>query len=82
MQAGCSKAPALLEDQGYDQKIAAVKAWRESPVNRLYVTLSQEALATGKSITQVAEERRRSDPGLFTSEELAVIPKLNAELRF
>ncbi|OGL66901.1 hypothetical protein A2856_00135 [Candidatus Uhrbacteria bacterium RIFCSPHIGHO2_01_FULL_63_20] len=73
---------ALLEDQGYDQKIAAVKAWRESPVNRLYVTLSQEALATGKSITQVAEERRRSDPGLFTSEELAVIPKLNAELRF
>ncbi|TAK03999.1 hypothetical protein EPO34_02470 [Patescibacteria group bacterium] len=73
---------ALLEDQGYDQRIAAIKGWRESAVHRLYVALSQEALSSGKSVVQVAEERRKADPAMLTASELASLIKLNGELRF
>jgi hypothetical protein len=73
---------ALLEEQGYEQKIAAVKAWRESGVNRLYAALSQEALAAGRSVADVAAQRRKAMPEMFSPSELAAVIALNGELRF
>ena len=72
----------LLEDQGYDQKIAAVKAWRESPLHRLYLSLSEEALSAGKTLPAVAEERRAAGKEAPTAPELAAIATLNGSLRF
>ena len=39
----------LLEQQGYEQKIAAIKAWRGSPLNRQYLQLTREGLPTGEA---------------------------------
>jgi hypothetical protein len=73
---------ALLEDQGYDQKLAALQAWKESPVNRQYLDLTREAVQKGKSVAVVAQERAKNDKGALTPEEIAAMRALNAELRF
>jgi hypothetical protein len=72
----------VIEDLGYDQKIAAVKAWRESPLHRLYLSLSEEALAAGKSLSDVADARKAAGQEAPTPGEIAAIATLNGELRF
>lgn len=37
----------LLEAEGYDKMIAGVRAWRQSPVNRLYLKMGREAIRQG-----------------------------------
>jgi hypothetical protein len=72
----------LLETQGYDQKIAAIKAWRESPLNQMYVRLTREALEAGKSVPQLLEEKKSAGEDALKPAELQAILNLNAKLRF
>ncbi len=72
----------LLETQGYDQKIAAIKAWRESPLNQMYVRLTREALEAGKSVPQLLEEKKSAGEDALKPAELSAILALNAKLRF
>lgn len=72
----------LLEEQGYEKRIAAVKAWRTSPINQLYLLLSQEALMNGKGISAVLEERRSNGVETLREDELRAIMTLNSQLRF
>lgn len=72
----------LLSDQGYDRKIAAIQAWRESPVSQQYVHLSQEALLNGKSIHDVLKEHHNKGEETFSEAELRVVIDLNTTLRF
>ncbi|MBU0646552.1 hypothetical protein KJ611_03740 [Patescibacteria group bacterium] len=70
---------ALVEDQGYEQKIAAIKGWRSSPINQAYLSLSREALLSGKRISDLLKEKGE---GSLTEAELVAIMKLNGELHF
>lgn len=72
----------LLEEQGYEKKIEGIKAWRESPLNKLYMTLTTDAVLKGVPITQLLEERGRAKEETLTDEELKMMMELNAELRF
>jgi hypothetical protein len=72
----------LLSDQGYDRKIAAIQAWRESPVSQQYVHLSQEALLNGKSIHDLLKEHHNKGEETFSEDELRVVIDLNTTLRF
>ncbi len=72
----------LLEGQGYDKKIAGIKAWRESPLNRQYLALSGQAMLSGRSMQDLADEARRRSEEALTNDELSAILTLNSELRF
>ncbi len=72
----------LMEDQGYEKKIEAIKAWRESPVNQLYVKYSREALLNGKALADVLKSHQDVGKDALTDKELKAIMKINTDLRF
>ena len=73
---------ALLEEAGYEQRIAGIKAWKASPLSHQYLALSRESLASGKSLIQLAQAKAAAGELVQTAEELSAILALNAELRF
>jgi len=72
----------LLEGDGYDKMIAGVKAWRKSPVNRLYIRIGQEAINNGVSMKEAIEHRKNNDKDYLSLEEIEVIVGLNGKLVF
>jgi hypothetical protein len=72
----------LAEEHGYEKKIQAIQAWRSSPVHALYLSLSQEAMASGSSVARVAEARQVAGQETLTALELKAIGELNSTLRF
>ena len=72
----------LLEEQGYDKKIEGIKAWRESPLNKLYMGVTRDAVLKGMPVVQLLSERRAAKEETLTDEELKMMMELNAELRF
>jgi len=73
---------SFLEEDGYDKKLAGVKAWRQSPLNKLYLQVGQEAIKSKKGINSVIEDRRSAGKDSITEIEFGVIMDLNKELRF
>ncbi|MDG1949535.1 MAG: hypothetical protein P8J32_01780, partial [bacterium] len=72
----------LLEDQGHMQKVAAVKAWRESPVNQMYVRLTRQAVLDAVPVLEILNQKRTAGEDIFTDAELQAVMKLNDRLRF
>ena len=71
-----------MENEGYDKKIQAIDAWRESPINQLYVSISREALLNGMSIQSVIDKYKQDGKDVLSLEEFQSIMKLNSQLRF
>lgn len=71
----------LLEKEGYDKMIAGIKAWRQSPVNKMYLAAGQEALAKGVSVKDLAAGRKNTTDYL-SLEEIVAISGLNSKLLF
>jgi len=71
-----------LAETGYDKKIVGIKAWRESPVNQLYLQMTQEALTTDISIEAVSKAFADRGGEFLTPEEIRAIVHLNGSLRF
>lgn len=72
----------LLEEQGYEMKVEGIKAWRSSPMNKLYMKLTETAVLDGVPIAQVLEDQRKRGEDTLTDEELKAVMNLNATLRF
>lgn len=72
----------LLEGDGYDKMVAGVKAWRQSPVNRLYLRLGQEAVAKGLSLRDAIDARQKANQDYLSLEEIKAILNLNNKLIF
>lgn len=72
----------LLGEQGYDQRVAGVRAWRESPLNRWYTSCVREALSRGVGVPLLLEEKRKAGEEVPTEAEVAAILTLNGQLRF
>ncbi|TAL50936.1 hypothetical protein EPN81_01320 [Patescibacteria group bacterium] len=72
----------LMEEQGYDKKVSAIQAWRSSPLNQLYVSITRDAVLTGTSVAEILEKKRKVGEETLTDEELKAVMKLNVELRF
>ena len=72
----------LLENENYGKKLEAVKAWRQSPVNKLYLSIGEAAIANNKPIDIIIEERRAGGADTLTSEEFEAIMSLNKDLRY
>lgn len=72
----------LLEGEGYDKMIAGVRAWRHSPVNRLYLNIGQEAINKNLSIQKAAEAREAAGNDYLNIDEIEAIIALNSKLLF
>lgn len=72
----------LMEEQGYDKKVEAVQAWRNSPLNQLYVGLTRDAILTETSVSELLTRKRTAGEETLSGEELKAVMKLNADLRF
>jgi len=72
----------LLNADGYEKKVAGVMAWRESPIMKLYMTVTKASLDEAIPLTAVLEEKRRTIPEMLTFEECSAIRELNSKLRY
>lgn len=72
----------LLEKEGYDKMVAGVKAWRQSPTNRLYLRLGQESVAKSRPFNDILIERKKSGQDYLSIEEVQAIMALNGKLVF
>lgn len=72
----------LLENDGYDKMVSGVKAWRQSPVNRAYLRLGQEAVIKGVGLKEIINLRRQSGQECLVIEEIEAIVNLNSRLIF
>lgn len=71
-----------FEKESMTKKVAAIDAWKESEVNRLYVQMGQESFGSGKSMTQVNEARTAAGQPVLTEQEFDALLDLNEMLRF
>ena len=71
----------LLEADGYDKMVAGVHAWRQSPVNRLYLKMMQEAIGKGSTVKDFVSTQKDSKDSL-NFEEIEAILAMNSKLVF
>jgi hypothetical protein len=72
----------LLEDERYAKKLEGIAAWRQSAVNKIYLTIGQESISQGKPVDVIINERTKSGKEVLTKEEFDAILRLNREIRF
>jgi len=72
----------LLEKDGYDRMVEGVKSWRQSPVNRIYIRLVQEAVAKDITLRDAVAARLSEKKETLTMEEIEAIVAMNSQLMF
>lgn len=72
----------LLEAEGYDKMVLGVRAWRQSPVNHLYLKMMQEAILKGMTIKDFALIVQKDSKSYLNLEEIEAILSMNSRLIF
>lgn len=72
----------LLEEDRYSKRVEGIKAWRSSPVNRLYLSIGEESISKNKAINAIIEDRIKNKKDYLTEDEFNSIMDLNKDLRF
>lgn len=72
----------LLGKENYSQKIEAIEAWNESPLNRLYLAVCRRSLEEGLPLSAILEREIGKDKNFLTPPELSAIIALNKSLKF
>lgn len=73
---------ATIESQSYEERVKGVKAWRQSPMNQLYVSMTTEALTQGVGLAEIATHRRSAGEESLSPAEIRAVSALNERLRF
>ena len=73
---------SILEDDSYSQRLSGIKAWRQSPISNLYLTIGRESISQKKPINVIIERRKAANQACLTDQEFKIIMDLNKELRF
>ncbi len=72
----------LLEEESYGRRLEGIKAWRQSPVNKLYLSIGEQAMAKNQPIEIIIEERNTAGEETLTGEEFEAIMALNKNIRY
>jgi hypothetical protein len=70
-----------LQQESFEHWTEGVQAWRNSPLQQMYLRLVADSFASGKTVSQLVEERSQQDTTLPTPEELGAILDLNSHVR-
>ncbi|MEK7190045.1 MAG: hypothetical protein AAB666_03665, partial [Patescibacteria group bacterium] len=71
----------LLAEESYEKKIAGIKAWQESEVNKMYLGLLNESVDRAMPVQKMIEERQSANRPTLTYEEFKTVMELNRRLR-
>lgn len=71
-----------LEQTSYEDRVKGVLAWRESPMNQLYLQMAEQALSQGISIPEMSSRRRAAGQESLSPAEMKALALLNAKIRF
>jgi hypothetical protein len=73
---------SLLEEDSYAKRLEGIRAWRISPVNKLYLIIGNESITTGKRVDEIIENRKKDKKDYLTKEEFKAVLSLNKKIRF
>ncbi|MDF1497709.1 MAG: hypothetical protein P1P90_06710 [Patescibacteria group bacterium] len=71
-----------LKQESFEQKVAGVRAWQDSPIMKVYLGLITESFKTRKPLVQIAEEKRKAGEDTLTSDEIEALVALNNKLHY
>ncbi len=72
----------VLKNIDYGKMLEGVKAWRQSPVNKLYLKMFFKASNENKSIIEIIEDLKESNQEYLTYEEIEALIEFNRNLMF
>lgn len=72
----------LLAEESLIKKSEAIKAWKESEINKLYLGIGEESINEGMSVAEVITKRQQQSSPTLTEEEFNAVVGLNEKLRF
>lgn len=72
----------LLEDDHYAKRLEGIRAWRVSPINRLYLEMGHESISHGRAINAIIEERKAAKADFLEIGEFEAILDLNKDFRY
>ncbi|NCU44090.1 hypothetical protein EOM71_00215 [Candidatus Falkowbacteria bacterium] len=72
----------LLAEYGYSKRLQGISAWRQSPLNRLYLQIGQRSIQNCQSAQQLLSEQISQDAESLTFNEFVAIMNLNKQIRF
>ena len=70
-----------LKQESFERWTEGVEAWRRSPLQQQYLKLVTESFRDAKPVAQLAEERRRTEPGAPSAAELGAIIWMNTQIQ-
>lgn len=73
---------ALLEEQSFTDKAQGVVAFKNSPVNKLYLQIGNQSIDRGISVQEIIDKMLDDKQESLTKQEFDVIADLNKKLRF
>lgn len=76
------KKIGFLEEESYTKRFEGIKAWRQSPVNRLYLEIGQDSIINKMSVDAIIEKRRQERKPVLSFEEFKAVMDLNKDLRY
>jgi len=72
----------LLEKEYFGKKIEGIDAWNKNEVSKFYRLLGQTAMAEGKSVDAVVQERLTAGKPTLSMDEFNAVMELNRTLRY
>lgn len=72
----------FLEQDRYAKRIEGIKAWRKSPINKLYLEIGQEGIIVARGIENAIKAREKSKKDFLTLAEFNSIMELNKRIRY
>ncbi|MCU0679783.1 MAG: hypothetical protein MUF50_00550 [Planctomycetes bacterium] len=72
----------LLEKDGYDKMIEGVKAWRQNPINKLYLEMIMESFSKNVKLQEIISGRQSKKVDFLSQAEIDAIITLNTDLNF
>ena len=72
----------LLRDEDYEKGLAGIAAWRQSPVNKLYLKIINLSASRGLTLETTVAELKKQGQDYLTVSEIEAVITLNANLRF
>ncbi len=71
-----------LGEESFIKKVEGIKAWRQSPLYKLYVDIGRESMETGKSISRVIDIKTSAGTETLSLLEFEKITDLNKEMKY
>lgn len=72
----------VLEEIDYSKMLEGIKAWRQSPVNKLYLKMFFKASNEAISLSQVIEKLKLAEEDYLSKEEIEALINFNKGLVF